>query len=311
MKNNPLATSHVYPSLCHSEALREGWKHKVRSGEQSRMVSVILITKNEQKYIKNCLESIFAQEYKNIEIILVDKYSNDNTIKIAKEFDNIKIYFAPKERCTQVNFGVKKAQGKYIYISGVDKIFHPKYLRKAVEKCENEGCDAIYTSVLTKNNTFFGRVKALERECYLGDNFHETARFVKKKIFEKMGGYDENLVGGEDYDFQRRLNENNYKTGRVDVITEYHFREEENIPHIIKRSFYYGKTLTAFFDKYKTNSIQQFSPVRMAYFRHWKLWVKNPDLLLGFVVYKTVQYSAGGAGFIYQTCKNLLKTNEK
>jgi glycosyltransferase involved in cell wall biosynthesis len=51
-------------------------------------VSIILPTKNNEKTIKKCLESIRAQTYKNIEIIFVDNYSSDNTYKIAKSFEN-------------------------------------------------------------------------------------------------------------------------------------------------------------------------------------------------------------------------------
>jgi glycosyltransferase involved in cell wall biosynthesis/phosphoglycolate phosphatase-like HAD superfamily hydrolase len=263
------------------------------------LVSIILFTYNAEKYIKNNLKSICSQKFQDFEILVVDKFSNDRTVEIAKEFDKVKILSAPIERSTQVNYGVKHSLGKYIFITGVDIEYQPDYLIKAVEKCEMEGYDAIYTSVVTKNDSYFGKCKALERLCYVGDDLHESARFVKKDVFLKLGGYDENLVAGEDYDFQRKLNENGYKTGRVDVIAEYHLGEEESIDHIIKRSFYYGKTLFAYFKKHKRSGFKQMSPIRRSYFKHWQVWLKDPIHTLGFIFYKLLQYTFGGLGLIY------------
>ena len=53
------------------------------------LISIIIRTKNEEKWIASCLRSIFDQKYKKFEIIIVDNYSTDNTIKIINKF-NIK-----------------------------------------------------------------------------------------------------------------------------------------------------------------------------------------------------------------------------
>ncbi len=260
------------------------------------LVSMVLFTYNAEKHIENNLNSMLKQKYENFEIVMVDKYSKDRTKNIAKRFKQVKIYDAPLERSTQANYGVKKARGKYVFLTAVDMEYQPEYISKCVEKCENEQYDAIYTSVLTKNDSFFGKCKALERLCYVGDDLHETARFIKREIFLDLGGYDENLVAGEDYDFQRRLNEAGYKTGRVDVFAEYHLGEEETISHIVKRSYYYGKTLYNFLKKHKGSSVAQMSPVRSVYFKHWRIWAKDPIHTLGFIFYKFLQYLFGSLG---------------
>jgi len=267
-------------------------------------VSIILFTYNAERYIENNLKSMMAQNFKDFEIIMVDKFSKDKTTDIAKKFNGVKILNAPVERSTQVNYGVKQANGKYVFITGVDIEYHPDYIQKAFEKCEKDKYDAIYTSVVTKNDSFFGKCKALERLCYIGDDFHESARFVKKEVFLKLGGYDENLVAGEDYDFQRRLNENGYKTGRVDVIAEYHLGEEERLGHIIKRSFYYGKTFYAYLKKNKKYGIAQMSPVRSSFFKNWKVWAKDPVHTLGFIFYKFLQYFFGALGLAWAVLFN-------
>lgn len=269
------------------------------------LVSIILFTYNAEKYIEDNLKSMHAQKFEDYEILMVDKFSTDRTQEIAKKFPKVKVLNAPIERCTQVNFGVKRAAGKYVFITGVDILYHPDYLSKAVEKCEKEDFDAIYTSVVTKNDSFFGKCKALERLCYVGDDAHESARFVKRDVFLVLNGYDENLVAGEDYDFQRRLNKGGYKTGRVDVIAEYHLGEEESIGHIVRRSYYYGKTFYNYFKKNKgSESVMQMSPIRGSYFKHWKIWLKDPVHTLGFVFYKFLQYFFAAFGLLYAITTN-------
>ena len=275
------------------------------------LVSFILFTYNAEKYIENNLKSMYAQNLSDFEIILVDKFSKDRTIELAKKFDRVRVFTAPIERSTQVNYGVKQAEGKYIFITGVDVEYHHEYLLKAYNKCENDGYDAIYTSVVTKNSSFFGKCKALERFCYIGDDCHESARFIRKDVFLTVGGYDENLVAAEDYDFQRKLNVAGYKTGRVNVVAEYHLGEEETIRHIIQRSFYYGKTFNSYLKKHGKKVVVQMSPVRFSYFKHWRIWFKDPVHTVGFVFYKTLQYFFGGVGLIYGIITNYRAENVK
>ena len=75
-------------------------------------VSIIIRTKNEEKYIRNCLEKIKQQNYKNLEIVIVDNYSTDLTVKKALQFTSkvIKIKnFTPGKA---INEGIKIAKGK-------------------------------------------------------------------------------------------------------------------------------------------------------------------------------------------------------
>ena len=75
------------------------------------LISVIITTKNSSRTIKRCLKSIKNQSYENIELIVVDNNSIDNTKEIAYKFTNKVFNFSP-ERSAQRNFGSKKANGK-------------------------------------------------------------------------------------------------------------------------------------------------------------------------------------------------------
>ena len=72
-------------------------------------VSVVITTYNTEKYIKDCIESVLNNTYKNIEIILVDDGSTDNTIEICKKFQqkNNKI-----KLITQENSGVSSSRNR-------------------------------------------------------------------------------------------------------------------------------------------------------------------------------------------------------
>ncbi len=58
----------------------------------SPLVSVIIPTKNSSKTLSSCLDSIKNQDYENIEIIVVDNHSTDNTLEIAKRYTNTSLY---------------------------------------------------------------------------------------------------------------------------------------------------------------------------------------------------------------------------
>ena len=98
------------------------------------LVSIIVRTKNESYWIGKCLDAIQQQDYKNIEIILVDNFSKDNTIRIVKKnFPKVKrvIYkdkkFFPGKA---INLGIKKSKGKYLAFLDSDDYWHPNKLRE-------------------------------------------------------------------------------------------------------------------------------------------------------------------------------------
>ena len=78
-------------------------------------ISVIVRTKNEERWIGHCLKSIFEQKYESFEVILVDNCSTDNTLLIASRFPisnilNIEEFFPGKA----INLGIEKSTGDFI-----------------------------------------------------------------------------------------------------------------------------------------------------------------------------------------------------
>jgi glycosyltransferase involved in cell wall biosynthesis len=264
---------------------------------ETPLVSIIVPTFNSAKTLEATLKSISCQTYPNIETIVVDNHSTDDTREIARRH-GAKVYLKGPERAAQDNHGVKKAHGKYVFITGGDMIIDKDYVMQAVKKCEEEGYDAIYASVLTKGESFWQRVKGLERKTYVGDNFIESARFFRREVFLNLGGYDESLVlNADDYDMQHRLDLARYKTARITAV-EWHTDEPTSLKQLALKSYYYAEFASRYMKKYPSHATKQLFPVRLAFIRHINILFCDPLYFIGFIIFKIVQYSAGLCGFI-------------
>jgi glycosyltransferase involved in cell wall biosynthesis len=262
------------------------------------LVSIIIPTYNSEKTLAKCLESIKNQTYKNIEIIVVDKNSKDETVKIAKIYEVKVFVINAKERSEQKNFAIKQSKGKYIYIVDSDFIIEPEVIEEAVRKCEDKNCDAICVhNTSDPTISFWSKVRKLERDCYKDDELNVAARFFRKDIFEAIGGFDESLIAGEDYDFHNRLLEKGFKVGRIRA-QEIHIGEPKTLAEIVKKHYYYGKTIGEFMKANTKKGIKQLSPIRPAFIKHWREFATHPVLTFGFAVYQVVRYFSAVLGYL-------------
>lgn len=259
-------------------------------------VSVIVPTKNSEATIEKCLRSIKMQTYTNIQIIVVDNYSVDRTIKIANKF-GARIYLKGPERASQVNFGATKAKGKYVYRVDSDVILETSVVQEAVAICEEQGYDAVCVhNTADPSLSFWTRVSKLERDCYAGDKLNVAARFIKKDIFDAVGGFNEELTAAEDYDLHNRLLKCGCKIGEIKA-KEVHFGEPKTLWELSRKHYYYGKTIKRFLKENPERGRKQLSPIRPAFLRNWKEFVRHPLITVGFFIYQAVRYSAAGLGF--------------
>ena len=97
------------------------------------LVSVIIPTKNSSQFLEECLLSIKDQTYKNIEIIVVDNNSTDNTKKIARKYTD-KVFNQGPERSAQVNYAVTQAKGEYVYKVDSDFILDTNVVMQCIDR---------------------------------------------------------------------------------------------------------------------------------------------------------------------------------
>lgn len=265
--------------------------------ENTPLVSIIVPTKNSAKTLHACLESINLQSYRNFELIVVDNYSNDSTHEIATKFKAIFFLMGP-ERCTQVNFGVSKAKGKYIYRVDSDFVLERDVIKQAVGFCEEHGYDAIVVHNTSDSTvSFWALVRKMERDSYRDVDYTVAARFLRKNVFESLGGFDVNLVAGEDYDLQNRLIKGGFSVGRI-YAQELHIGEPKSLQEIFLKHYYYGQNIDRFIQKDQRRALTQLSPFRFSVLRNFSVSYKKPVLLAGFFVYQTVRYIAAGLGMV-------------
>jgi glycosyltransferase involved in cell wall biosynthesis len=269
---------------------------------QDPLVSVIIPTKNSSKTLAKCLDSIKGQDYENIEIIVVDNYSTDKTLEIAKRYTNA-VYTASPERSSQMNYGVEKSTGKYIYRIDSDFILEPQIISQAVNSAESNN----YAAIIIHNTSdptvsFWAQVRKFERDMYDSDNLNIAVRFIRRDAFLSVGGFDNRLVYGEDYDLHNRIAER-YRIGRI-TPKEIHLGEYRSIKEVAKINYYYGKTAPLFLKKNKSRGLKQVSPIKKIYLKNYKQFIRHPYLTTGFLVYQVVRYSAGGIGFLINKIRN-------
>jgi len=261
------------------------------------LVSVVVPTFNSERFLERCLRSVREQTYPNVEVIVVDNYSRDKTREIAKKYADL-VLLKGGERSAQVNFGVRYARGKYVYRVDSDFVLEPTVIEEAVRKCEVEGFDAVCVhNTSDPTVSFWAKVRKLERDCYADDELNVAARFFRKDVFEAVGGFDENLVAGEDYDIHNRLLENGFKIGKI-RSKEIHIGEPKSLREIAKKHYYYGRTIGEFIKANPEKGLKQLNPIRLAFIRHWKKFIKNPTLTLGFIIYQTIRYFSAGIGYL-------------
>lgn len=271
---------------------------------KNKKVSIVIATRNAGQFLEKCLQCIKNQSYSNIETIVVDGNSTDDTLKIAKKYKTKIIHFVPKVKMGlfdapyKRNLGMRKATGEYVYWLDSDMELSKNLIREAVSLCER-GFDALVLPEDSYGVGIWAKAKTVERRCYFGDSTVESPRFFKKKVWMDIGGFDESLgAGGDDVDLTQKLLEKGCKIGRTKNIVlnnEGHL----TLQQLYKKKFMYGREMKNYVVKRPKSSFASYFPIRPAYIRNWKLFVKDPIKGATVVLMRTVENTAGLAGFIY------------
>ena len=182
--------------------------------ENDPTVSVIIPTKNSSRTLEKCLQSIKDQSYKNIELIVVDNNSADNTKEIAQKFTD-KVYNFGPERSAQRNFGAKNAAGKYLLIHDCDIYFAKTSVAECVELAESGVCQTVILPERSIGIGYWAKIKAYERGFYVGNDDIEAPRFFRADMFAALSGYDEQMYAGEDWDMAIRIKQAGYGISRA------------------------------------------------------------------------------------------------
>jgi GT2 family glycosyltransferase len=132
---------------------------------------------------------------------------------------------------------------------------------------------------------------------YKYDLDHSAARFLRKDVFVAVGGYDETITAGEDYDLQNRLTRSGHRTGFVDSEAVHLGEPERFWPHM--RAYYeYGKDFSNYRRRNPTESRHQLAFMRRVYVKNWRRFAARPDTTAIFAAYHCSKFLSAGLGYL-------------
>lgn len=197
------------------------------------LVSVITPVYNGSNYVKEAIDSALAQTYKNIEVIVVNDGSTDDTEEIVKRYGD-KIRYFSKENggvATALNLAIKEARGEYISWLSHDDVYLPNKVKSQIEELnELEDKDTILFSdfeIIDSQSNVIGKrvLKEMWPEkrqitalfALLNGMIHGCTLLIKRDIFFECNLFDESLLTVQDYslwfDFFKK-----YKTSYLNKI---------------------------------------------------------------------------------------------
>ncbi len=192
--------------------------------ENPPKVAIIIPNYNKAKYLPDCIISAVRQSYKNLEVIVVDDCSSDNSCKIVrrlmKKYSNLKLYRLAKNRGVSYarNYGARKTNADYLVFLDSDDV----YINN--EKIENEARIASSNKVSFSQwvpmdvrgvilpykrfsrNPLFGPLAICKiMSVNLPPQKQLRGYMIPSGLFDKIGGYNTKMNYYEDFDLQCRL----------------------------------------------------------------------------------------------------------
>lgn len=268
----------------------------------SPIVSIVVPTYNSAAYVEGCLQSVVSQSYPDIELIVVDNNSCDNTKDIALKYTD-KVFDRGPERSAQRNFGVFQSKGSLLLIIDSDMVLSKDVVKACVTQYGQGHYKAIVIPEESFGEGFWAQCKKLERSFYLGIDWMEAARFFERRVFEEMGGYNEKNIGTEDYDLPQRIEYAYGRTsiGRVSNLI-YHNEQKIILLHSCKKKYYYAQKLNIYkSEAANEKKLKQQSSLFWRYglfLSHPVKLFRHPLIGFGMLYMKTCELAAASLGYV-------------
>ncbi|CBE67989.1 Glycosyl transferase, family 2 (modular protein) [Candidatus Methylomirabilis oxygeniifera] len=191
------------------------------------LVSIITPSYNQGRFIEETILSVLTQDYPNIEYIVMDGGSTDNTLDILKKYEGRLTWISEADRGQShaINKGFQMAKGEVLAWLNSDDTYLPGAISKVVQHLHThpeammvygEGYLIDEQSRITRRFPYTEAFN-LWKLIYLWDNILQQAAFFRRQVFDRIDLLDENLHYGMDWDLWIRIG----KKFRVDYIPEY------------------------------------------------------------------------------------------
>jgi glycosyltransferase involved in cell wall biosynthesis len=260
--------------------------------ETRPLVTVVVPTRNTERTLARCLESIRAQTYPAVELVVVDNESTDMTMAIAKEHADQAVTWGP-ERSAQRNHGWQIGSGEYLIFIDADMVLDSGIVAEVVDVFRADGrLGALVIPELAFGDGFLARCRELEKRLYLGDGRVEAARAFPRRVLDEVGGYAEDITGFEDWELPDRVRAAGYQVGRITSIIM-HDEGRISLRKAFSKKRYYGHWLPRY------RKVEQAVPRplgRPALLSRPGLLLRSPHRFAGLLLLKTTEWSGLALG---------------
>ena len=175
------------------------------------LVSVIIPVHNGERYLADAIESVLAQTYRPIQLIVVDDGSDDGTAEIATSFREVRyIYQTNQGHAAAMNAGIRAVRGEFVAFLDADDLWTPNKLSVQInylQKHPDVGC------VIAKMQNFVepgtGPPSRMTRDLALTEYaaLQVGALVARRTVFEQIGGFDTTYEHAKDVDWFVRARE--------------------------------------------------------------------------------------------------------
>jgi glycosyltransferase involved in cell wall biosynthesis len=208
--------------------------------EDTHLVSVLMPAYNAQKYINKAIKSVLSNTYSNIELLIADDCSSDNTWNIIKSINDSRIRSYKNQNnqgyLSTWNFLISQAKGEYISFCDADDFISESKIEKQVSFLNDHreidicGCKIAVISedeVLIKEKTYPHSDEEIKLNLLNENNFPfaGSAVIIRRAVYDKIGGYRNfyDRLGWEDHDWLIRCCEKFKSSNLLDV--HYYYRQ--------------------------------------------------------------------------------------
>ncbi|MBR2246821.1 MAG: glycosyltransferase [Bacilli bacterium] len=215
-----------------------------------KLVSVVIPAYNHEKYIEAAIKSVLNQTYKNIELIVEDDSSTDNTAKIIKKIKDkrLKTVFPKKNKGTvrTINHLLNMCKGDYIAILGSDDVWYPEKIEKQL-KYFKKGIGAVFSmaDIIDEKGNKYDEDKEFSEDIFKYENMSQAKRLrlfyekgnhlchpssiVTREVLEEIGLYNPLYRQLHDFDYWTRLlNKYNIEIVPERLLGYRRFREKKS-----------------------------------------------------------------------------------
>ena len=256
------------------------------------LVSVIIPTKNNEKTLTKCLLSIKQQNYPNVEIIVVDAFSSDQTRSLAERL-GAEVIELQSERTKAKNYGAGLAKGDYVFFVDSDMILESNVVRECLDACV-KGSVGVIIPEASIGDGIWVRIRDFERRMYQGTKIESARFFIRKHVLE-VGGFDEDIITYEESTLPQKLERQGYKINARIKSFILHNEDGFELQKWLRKKQYYSDTLRIYADRYPEYAREQLGVKnRIKIFLsngNLKRLIRHPVPAFGIFVLKVLEYA--------------------